>query len=143
MNLRVLIPHLDTNLPRARIAQWHVAEGHSVGFGEPICDLQIGDRLKMKATGRAYGLLRKSRSLVSEYTEEVDRFEVLFRLLASEPATITRHLAAVGDQVNVGDEIALARTANPSGKPEAASMETESVQPPSMRVAATLISKED
>lgn len=141
MRMRVVIPTIETNLPRAAVERWHVQPGERVAFGNPICDLAVSERVKTTSVRRADALIRvtrKQKKVKAETEVEADRFHVVYQVLASEAATIVRHVADLGESLAVGDLLAIADSED---SPDLAPTDSEETAP-TMRVVAALAPEE-
>jgi hypothetical protein len=142
MFVRILLPSLAANLPRAFISEWLVPVGDPAGFGEPICRVTVNDRVLIRGTRGASSLLARSRRtepVAVVYEEESGRFEASYEILASEPVTIFRHVAAAGEALEIGALLGLAETGPGSPFDESA---TPLDSLPVMRVVARLVDAE-
>lgn len=113
MKLRLLVPHLETNLRRAVVSKWHVETGSKCEYGQPLCDLSVSERVHLRPVRRADALTRfarRGKGVVEERETERDRFVVTYRVLASEPARIVELLVSPGDAVEAGTLLAVAET---------------------------------
>lgn len=141
MRMRVVIPTIETNLPRAAVEKWHAEPGDRVAFGEPICDLAVSERVKTTSVRRADALIRvtrKKKKVKAETEVEADRFHVVYQVLASESATIVRHVADIGESLETGDLLAIADS---DESPDLTQQEGED-SAPTMRVVAAMAPEE-
>jgi len=141
MRLRVMVPSIETNLPRAAVERWHVQPGDRCEFGQPICDLAVSERIRIKSVGRADALIKVTRrkKKVEDVNEtEQGRFHVVYQVLASEPATIVSLAADLGTELEVGDLLAIADS-DPSPAPAGGEGDAGA---PAMRVVAALAPEE-
>lgn len=141
MRMRVVVPTIETNLPRAAVEKWHVAPGDQVSFGQPICDLAVSERIKIKPVRRADALIkvtRRKKKVQEESELEQDQFHVVYQVLASEPATVVEYVAEIGEPMEVGGLLAVVDSdgtadLTPTGVADDA---------PTMRVVAALAPEE-
>jgi pyruvate/2-oxoglutarate dehydrogenase complex dihydrolipoamide acyltransferase (E2) component len=141
MIMRVLLPHLGTNLPRAVVTEWHVAAGSDVAFGSPICDVSVSDRMRVTSgSSRANILLRVARQGGSRSGSELesDRFTVRYQVVASEPAKIIEVRAEVGSVVEVGSLLAVAQVGQEEKDDSLVGVE----EAPGLRVVASIAQPE-
>lgn len=105
MNLDLYLPFLDRSVTRARVATWHKQPGDDIAVGEPVCDLLVEHVTTLRRATTADRLVRHPRRRRSTGTASRGlQFHV--RLVASEPAVLSAHRAAVGTVVDVGDLLA-------------------------------------
>ncbi len=141
MRMRIVVPTIEVNLPRAAVERWHVVAGDRVGFGQPICDLAVSERVKIKTVSRADALIKVTRrkKKVEEASElEQDRFHVVYQVLASESATVVSLVAPLNEALDVGAVLAIADS---DADPDMAAVE-ETDDLPAMRVVAALAAEE-
>ena len=140
--VRIVLPHLGANLPRAHMAEWLVNEEQKAAFGDSICRVTVSDRVLIRGTRGASSLLAQSRRTepsVVAYEEERGRFEAVYDLVAAETVIIVRRVAEVGEVIEVGALLGVAKS-------EAASKQDEVEHPIDtlavMRVIARLVEGE-
>lgn len=142
MRMRIVVPTIEVNLPRAAVEAWHVTLGQRVEFGQPICDLAVSERVRIKTVSRADALIkvtRRKKKVEEESELEQDRFHVVYQLLASEPATIVELVAALDDPLDVGGLLAIA-----DSDPAPAVGDSSQVDDmPAMRVVAALAAEDN
>lgn len=141
MLVRILLPHLAANLPRAVLADWLIGVGQPAGFGDPICRVSVSDRVLIRGTRWASSLLAHSQRtdpLPVAYEEESGRFEASYEIVASEPVVIFRHIVPVGEAIEVGSLVGLAETGNGSRLESEDSIDSLA----SMRVVARIADSE-
>ena len=113
MLVRILLPHLATDLPRGILENWLVDIGETAKFGDAICRVNVSERVLLRGTKGASSLLalsRRAQPPAVAYEEERGRFATSYEIIASEPVTIVRHLASAGHPLQVGDLLGLADT---------------------------------
>lgn len=142
MLTRVVLPHLATNLPRAVVSEWHVVTGDEVRFGTPLCDVSVSDRVRVSSgSSRANVLIRAARRGMARSSQselESDRFQVRYRVVASEPVTIVELRADAGSVVEVGGVLAIGRRGGEGGEEHP----IEISQMPTLRVVASILAPE-
>ena len=112
MIVRIELPQLETDVARSVLTAWRFAEGDDIGFGEPICDLQVTERVLPEAAGAgaidlvASGRRRKKRR--SSRRTSSGTFIVEYSVIASEPARLSRIVASPGQEVAAGELLGVA-----------------------------------
>ena len=61
MPVEVIMPKVDMDMTRGRVAAWHVAEGAAVAAGDPLFDIET-DKAAMEVESPASGRLHHIRA---------------------------------------------------------------------------------
>lgn len=113
MILRLEMPFLDTTFPIGMVSMWRIEEGQSIGFGGVLCEITCSDRLKLRGTTlsahKLIHLAERGEGQV-EYRWRKGKIEVVYEIVASEPARLGKILAEPGSSKATGDLLAVMTT---------------------------------
>ena len=141
MIMRVEMPSVDASLRSGRIARWHKAEGDSIRFGEPICDVAVEEFAVLRRTARATLLTgRRRKKLKSDLETREGKVYLEVTITSSDTGVLHKQLVALGEPVVIGQTVAIASTpdhAGPIGTPE----DWQSAPP--MRVVINVVGGDD
>ena len=114
MLLRMLVPFLETFAEEGSVVRWHVQEGESVEFGDPLCDIALSQWMALRKTKRAVNLVKIAGKSPGDVRHNLEKREgrgvVIVRVVASEPGYVRAIRAFEGNSVRVGDLLALVTT---------------------------------
>lgn len=136
MILKLDMPLINPSLRGGKLKTWHKAEGESIGFGDDLCTVSIDDFAVLRRTGRATLLTGKKRKRLKDDLESRSGIMVNVVVTASDQGVMQRILRQAGDQVAIGDTLALVSTGESNG----ASLPTEWDDAPQMRVVGNVAS---
>ena len=119
MYLRLDMPYIDRQSERGRLLAWLKQPGDSIAPGEPICDVVI-EGLKVLEIPRNAKLLTKLTRTRIKTTVRETPLAVIWRVIAREPGTLESTVVDAGDQVAVGETMAVMGTGadTPAGSPD-------------------------
>jgi pyruvate/2-oxoglutarate dehydrogenase complex dihydrolipoamide acyltransferase (E2) component len=117
MLLRIELEPFNTWLMGGTVAQWHVAEGGHVRFGDPLCDISV-DEIKD---------FRKTRAA-----------DVRVRLTSADDGTLLAIRKARGSAVRVGELLAVVTTGGSDEASDPSAVETAS----RFRVVADMVAED-
>ena len=106
MLLQLSLPHIKSGIDSARVERWLVAEGAEVRAGEDLCELIATSVLMLKRVSSPR--LQVTRRHRLQPTRGPGRYLVL--VTAAEAAVVRRLVARPGDEVPVGEPLALLST---------------------------------
>lgn len=120
MLLRVSLPANDPTFRSGIVTKWHVTEGSTVGFGDPLCDVSIDQFAAMRRTKRATLLGSTSRLRVRRVRDDVSiregRGVAHVTIKCAEPGvSLGRVVAAEGDRVDIGSLVAVLTDGDDTG----------------------------
>ncbi|MGH8924158.1 MAG: hypothetical protein ACRDWA_05895 [Acidimicrobiia bacterium] len=110
MILRLELPFLDTTFPKGVLTAWRVTEKQAVAYGKVFCEVTCFDRYKLRGTSLAAHKLMRTASRGGEEVEyrwRKGKVEVVYEVVASEPAELVAIQAQVGTEVATGDLLGL------------------------------------
>lgn len=115
MLFAVRVPQTQGAFRGGYVISWHVAEGHEVGFGSPLCDIAVDEFLLIRREKRAINLGSTSRLRRRRVKDSFDlrkgRGEIRIRLISAERSLIlSRVITQPGDRIQVGDVVAVLGT---------------------------------
>jgi pyruvate/2-oxoglutarate dehydrogenase complex dihydrolipoamide acyltransferase (E2) component len=104
MLYKVAVPVLPPQVREATVERWHVAEGGTIQFGDPVCDLLVSHNYKTVRQHRA-NRLRRSSGASDVMTKSTD---IRVRILSNDRAVLRAIAAPVGTEVQEGAVLGLA-----------------------------------
>lgn len=126
MKLSVTVPELGMGIRQARVSSWNVDAHDTIAFGDVVCVLQVRE---WEMAGRTKDASRLSRLRGRSRSGGPERMRcpscgdsddpavqiacqdcLRFQMIANEQATVQTIRAQPGDQVRVGDLLAVVET---------------------------------
>lgn len=105
------MPSINPSLLGGRVSRWHKGEGQPVSFGEDICTVALDEFAVLRRTARATLLSgSKRKRLKSDLETRQGKVLVEVVITASDQSTLEKIIKQEGDQIAIGDTLAVVST---------------------------------